>query len=355
MSTDRQQDAGLDRLVRAALQGDSPPEGAVCPDADVIAAYTAGALAARERADVEPHLAACQRCQAVIAMLAADADAEAARPGAAVPAASPGSWFRRLRVAWLVPAGAAALAVILYVATQPDATPFGPEADNARSAAGAPERTLAKAADTASSPRDPLAPPAEPTRQKGELGRSVAAPRTGNELKAAPPAKSETTLALAEQAPPSPAPAAPAATAPAPAAPAQARDMAAIDFADVSLDELWRRAEIVVVGRVGPAQPRADKDRGGAGRVAAAVPADGIIVVEALKQPDGATLAGRLEVPAASTAATHRAATEYVFFLTRVKGADGMTQLVSVGSVSLETRRDETLARLRQLAGAPRK
>jgi hypothetical protein len=398
VSTDRQQDAGLDRLVRVALRGEVPPEGSVCPDADVIAAYTDGSLASRERTDLEPHLAACQRCQAVIAMLGADADAEAARPHAAAEPAWPGSWIRRWRVAWFVPAGAAALAVVLYIATKPDATPSASPDDSARSAAGSPERTLAKAADTAASPSELPASLAEPQGHTRALGRSETATGTVNELKAAAAAKSETALALAEQALPSPAPAAPATAIPAPAptapaatlvamapaqpsradaaagaaagnvamaAPQEAREKPvgatdALDAAAPSLDALWRRADLVVVGRIAAsAVGGADKRLAGAAREAADTPGFDVVIVESLKPSSGATLDHRVLVLSAPAGAIRmEPGAEYVLFLTRAAGANTPIRFTTVGAagiVPLQADRAGVLTQLRRLADAQRR
>jgi hypothetical protein len=365
VSTDRQQDAGLDRLVRAALRGDTPPEGEVCPNADVVAAYAAGALSARERTELEPHLATCQRCQAVIALVAADAEADAINPHVAAVPKTRRSWFRMPRLAWLVPAGAATLALVLYVATRQDATSLAPQAGSTQAAAGAPEQTLARAADTAERQAASAAKSEDEAPRTRTSGRAAPAPSAANELKTSRPAKTDSTLALAEQvapaAPPSSQPAAPAAAAGnfALAAPAEARQKAAapaeaLDNGAVDLDALWRRSEIVVVGRPAPPEFPSDKDRAVANRSIAAAPGAGIVVLESLKQPADAAMDRRLTVtpaPAPAGASRLDAGIDTVYFLTRVKGADGTTRLVTMGAVSLDAaHRDDTLARLRRLA-----
>lgn len=116
MSTQRQDDTGLDRLLRSALVSAQSAGGKDCPDAEQVAAYVDGGLTARERTDLEPHLAACARCQAVLAVLARESAAE--QPAAE---AKPSAWRAFLALPtlrWLVPASAAALGVILYVAVQ---------------------------------------------------------------------------------------------------------------------------------------------------------------------------------------------------------------------------------------------
>jgi hypothetical protein len=61
--------AALDRLLKSDIGRTDRPE-AECPDAEVLAALYDGSLTPRERSDCEQHLAACARCQNVLALVA---------------------------------------------------------------------------------------------------------------------------------------------------------------------------------------------------------------------------------------------------------------------------------------------
>src|SRR5215469_7256541 len=86
--------------------GDATPE---CADAESIAAYFDGSIAAAERQRLDVHFADCARCQAQLAAIArADESARAASVASKAP------WYRRWQFA--VPAFAAAAAVAVFVA-----------------------------------------------------------------------------------------------------------------------------------------------------------------------------------------------------------------------------------------------
>lgn len=79
-----------------------------CVDAETLAAWADKALSPEAAASVERHAASCARCQAMMAVFVR----------AELPAVAPQaeSWWRRLRLEWLVPIGAAAAAVAIWVA-----------------------------------------------------------------------------------------------------------------------------------------------------------------------------------------------------------------------------------------------
>ena len=154
VGSDRERDAEMDRLLRAVL-AEGPAEAAgACPSAEDLAAYVEGALASQEHQAMEAHLAACHRCQDALGLLLS-LPAEAA-PSAAWPAPS---WWRAGWTRWLVPIGAVASAVVLYVAVRPGAgVPPAPTAESVT--VSAPAQLPAGPREPAGSPSAP-APPAE--------------------------------------------------------------------------------------------------------------------------------------------------------------------------------------------------
>jgi hypothetical protein len=111
-SRDRAEDSGFDRLVERELsRGTARPAGH-CPQVELLAAWFDKALppgATGEGADaasIERHLAACGRCQAVVAGLArSEPEILYVHPK---PAARPWTWHVR----WAAPLAAAALVVL---------------------------------------------------------------------------------------------------------------------------------------------------------------------------------------------------------------------------------------------------
>src|SRR5512143_2304447 len=94
------------RLLRAVLRGRMTTEATSgCVDADTLAAWSDGALRARERVVVESHASNCARCQALLAAMART-----------TPPMPVHRWWRTSTVGWLVPlaAGAAAIALLIY-------------------------------------------------------------------------------------------------------------------------------------------------------------------------------------------------------------------------------------------------
>ena len=123
MSTDRQRDADLDRLLRATLGRDSAAPPGVCPDAGMLAALVEGGVSAEERAAVEPHLAACGRCQETLAAMDLEVPASSQAPAPAVARKRP--WLWRGHLHWLIPVAAASMLVV-YLASKPAIAPYFP-------------------------------------------------------------------------------------------------------------------------------------------------------------------------------------------------------------------------------------
>ncbi|MEO6238002.1 MAG: YCF48-related protein [Vicinamibacterales bacterium] len=99
-------DPSFDRLLEgvAATPRDQRHAFDDCLDAELLAAWSDGALGAAERAAAEAHAAGCDRCLAMLGAMARTAPPPSA-------AGTPG-WFS---VRWLVPLGTAAVALIALV------------------------------------------------------------------------------------------------------------------------------------------------------------------------------------------------------------------------------------------------
>lgn len=164
MTTERQRDAETDRLLRLMLQPGVHHDA--CPDANMLAAFAEGALAAPERDDLEIHFAECHRCQEALASMARAWPA----PDAALPSAS--ARWRFFRPRWLVPLAAAAI-LVMYVAVRPVIAPYfppttvGPAPEVAQTPAPVPTQVMADARP--SSPE--LTPPPPPARAMADTGR----------------------------------------------------------------------------------------------------------------------------------------------------------------------------------------
>jgi hypothetical protein len=96
----------MDPLLRKALGAADAPVTPACVDAERLAAWSAGTLAADDAAAVESHLSTCGRCQAMAAVFS--------QIEPAVPATVP--FWRRRFVGWLIPLTAVATAVALWIA-----------------------------------------------------------------------------------------------------------------------------------------------------------------------------------------------------------------------------------------------
>jgi hypothetical protein len=94
-----------DPLLREALAGRAPDEGSPeCLDAERLAAWFEGTLAAGARRVAEAHVADCARCQMLLAAMARTAPPDAPRP-----------WWRTSALKWMVPLTAAAASVVVWV------------------------------------------------------------------------------------------------------------------------------------------------------------------------------------------------------------------------------------------------
>ena len=156
MGTSQKRDAGIERLLRAALKP-APRNGlGDCPDAGVLAAFIESGLTATEQSAVETHLAGCGRCLEALSVLAHDLPEEAAAEAAA-PESRWFTWVTRPRLRWLVPISAVATVAVVIFATRPL---IAPESETVVPA------DVVQMAQAPAPPAASPAPSAEPIREK---------------------------------------------------------------------------------------------------------------------------------------------------------------------------------------------
>jgi hypothetical protein len=171
--TDR--DSAIERLLPRALDARASASADACLDAETAAAWADDELAADQRTAVETHAADCARCRALLAAMVTTAPVEA-RPSRA----------RSLALGWLIPLGAVAAAVILWVAVPGRAPAVRERAE--------PPAHIAEAKPPSSPPPAPSAEakdaPAQPVRPlaRRETNPVSAAPESMAAQKAKPSA-----------------------------------------------------------------------------------------------------------------------------------------------------------------------
>jgi hypothetical protein len=155
VSSKRERDADMDRLLRGALRADGPPAGD-CPIAADLAAFVERALSRLEREQIEGHLAHCPLCQQALAAMADLPARPMATPGGAAGSVAPWKrWLTPGRLRWLVPVSAAATTLVVYLAMQP-APPQVSSPDRPTTPAGAaPASAEPGAAPPPSGPAQP--------------------------------------------------------------------------------------------------------------------------------------------------------------------------------------------------------
>jgi hypothetical protein len=124
-----ERERSFEHALASHLRADGAPQisGAACSDAEMLAAYHEGALAADQSASLKTHLAGCDRCQQVLAHLQAtdEIPAMAATESVAASAQLQAPAERKsVRVLhgrkntawrWVVPAGALAAVLLIWI------------------------------------------------------------------------------------------------------------------------------------------------------------------------------------------------------------------------------------------------
>ena len=205
-------DTALARLLAEALKSQSKPAGhgrdSACPDAEVLAAYAEQGLAEEETARWESHFADCDRCQRIIAVLAASgeelAEAEVETLGSLAAASSTARtpvaqnaatrwtviWRRPVFWRWLLPVAGIASAAALWLALRQMGPPESLSAQKIATRSEAPQNEIvpgttarsAKPDDTRIAQADlPAAPASSPSsgvslgdKEKAQANSSVA-------------------------------------------------------------------------------------------------------------------------------------------------------------------------------------
>jgi hypothetical protein len=116
--------------LRADATGTPPTE---CSDAETLAAYHEGSLAAEQVVSLKTHIAACERCQQILTTLEATDQIPAPSVNLNLPpAGAPKSAVRVLPARqralwqWIAPAGALAAALLVWVAVHENNSPIIP-------------------------------------------------------------------------------------------------------------------------------------------------------------------------------------------------------------------------------------
>jgi hypothetical protein len=211
--------SGLDPNALSGAPADRSiePLAELCPDAEMLAAYHDGSLSLEERNFWKPHVLSCERCQFVLAHLETPLDLPVSRqtkeevlitrqPVSSGETASPAriarpSFIHSLRWLWLVPAGAIAAFLVVWVSLQrPKPSPLAPissveVADNRQPLAIAPSATPALTAPSDSKvskeKTQTVAPSVSEVAGVAPATRDLASNESQNQLQALPRVQSQ--------------------------------------------------------------------------------------------------------------------------------------------------------------------
>ena len=217
-------DHAFDRLLRRRSVHLTPRSIGECLEPEMLAAWMDGGLDEAEAQSAEAHMAACARCQALVATMTRAMSADVAGPMPNEAADAP--WWR-INIRWLVPLTAGVTAGLLWTVipdqqrtasvgerlSAPDAEAVAPAPPPAAQAdAPGPDRVEQPARQEAVPAEAPQAP-AEAKRADQAASAGAASPRS----EAATVAKNPPVAELSARKPGPPPAAAPAAAAPPPA------------------------------------------------------------------------------------------------------------------------------------------
>ena len=188
------------RLLRDTLQSRMSDESADCLDAGTLAAWADGTLSRTERGAAEGHAAGCARCQAMLAAMARTAPPAVARV-----------WWHS-SLAWAVPLGAAAAALLIWTELPPRARMSVPPSAVLQTNAAREVKAEAVTAVVAQAPASPPAPlrsraERADSKRNVEANKDVAVPAPANAATdasdaglAKPSSEAQGIVAAAEQA-----------------------------------------------------------------------------------------------------------------------------------------------------------
>jgi hypothetical protein len=211
-------DKDLERLLRSTLPGAMTPVSGTCLDPERLAAWVSGSLPAGEAGTVELHLSSCDRCQAMLAVLAeTEPVASASAP-----------FWQRWSVRWLVPLAAAGAAAVLIWMVMPKSSETQPPTQTfARSEpatapalgneAAVPRQELQAQVDRRAKATEEASNATQDLQRKKEAGASIARERSDpgrNASKETSPRAIDEMGAPAPAAPPPPGPPSPPAPEP---------------------------------------------------------------------------------------------------------------------------------------------
>lgn len=168
MTPERSRDDTVDALLRSMTDGEDSRSSTGCPEPSVLAARYERALTKEESAHLDGHLASCDRCRGLLALIVKSEPAEPAEP-------THGGWLLRRR--WLVPTVATlAASAMLWVAIDPTRQLEEPQR----------QTDFASAARQRVVPQEPARPDAGPQPEAPAPRAEQAAPAS-TELARVPP------------------------------------------------------------------------------------------------------------------------------------------------------------------------
>jgi hypothetical protein len=165
---DRSFEQALARNLRAAAAESAAPSK-MCADAETLAAYHASSLSPEHMTSLKQHIAACPRCEEILTQLEATEEIPLEVPGAERVGAgvSEGGVFRPARMRywqWLVPAGAVAAGLLVWISLR---QPMPLRVETAKNEAPS---IMAQQNSPLAQPLVPSAPAEDKTKESSAIG-----------------------------------------------------------------------------------------------------------------------------------------------------------------------------------------